>query len=155
MTTPHTPIQDTAYGLIPVWINPQTSGRSYLLILHQKGHWAFPKGHGEAGETELETATREVREETGLTDLDIRPDWRFEEYYQFTSPKGKAISKQVVYFLAIVANSPSTPPPIQVQWAEVANFRWCTYGEALDLITFPANKQVLRDCEARWLATKS
>ena len=38
-----------------------------LLIKHNGGHWAFPKGHVEAGETEEETALREVQEETGLT----------------------------------------------------------------------------------------
>ena len=37
-----------------------------LVICHRYGgHWAFPKGHVEAGESEEETAMREVREETG------------------------------------------------------------------------------------------
>ena len=39
-----------------------------LLIKHANGgHWSFPKGHVEEGETEVETALREVHEETGLT----------------------------------------------------------------------------------------
>ena len=38
-----------------------------LLIKHNGGHWAFPKGHVEAGESEEQTALREVQEETGLT----------------------------------------------------------------------------------------
>ena len=44
-----------------------------LLINHANGgHWSFPKGHVEDGETEVETATREIFEETGLTVTDYR-----------------------------------------------------------------------------------
>ena len=39
-----------------------------LLIKHRfGGHWSFPKGHMESGETEVQTALREVKEETGLS----------------------------------------------------------------------------------------
>ena len=37
-----------------------------LMVKHNKGHWAFPKGHVEENETEQETALRETKEETGL-----------------------------------------------------------------------------------------
>ena len=37
-----------------------------LLLKHNLGHWSFAKGHVEAGETEVETAKREVKEEVGL-----------------------------------------------------------------------------------------
>ena len=37
-----------------------------LLVKHNAGHWDFPKGHMEDGETEIETAIREVKEETNL-----------------------------------------------------------------------------------------
>jgi bis(5'-nucleosidyl)-tetraphosphatase len=39
----------------------------YLLLQYGAGHWDFPKGHIEAGETQQETAHRELQEETGLT----------------------------------------------------------------------------------------
>lgn len=47
-----------------------------LLIKHiNSGHWSFPKGHVEQGETEVETALREIKEETSL-DVLIDPTFR-------------------------------------------------------------------------------
>ena len=47
-----------------------------LLIKHiNSGHWSFPKGHVEAGETEIETAMREIKEETAI-DVIIDPTFR-------------------------------------------------------------------------------
>ncbi|MFZ9737183.1 MAG: bis(5'-nucleosyl)-tetraphosphatase [Prochlorotrichaceae cyanobacterium] len=141
---------DAAYGLIPIWQPPAPEAvqpeHRYLLILHQKGHWAFPKGHQEPGETALETAQREVQEETGLTEFQVIRDRSFQEYYEFQSPKGYSIAKTVTYFVALLPCTPQ-PPDITVQWAEVSDFCWCTYSEALERITFAANRQVLRDCE--------
>jgi 8-oxo-dGTP pyrophosphatase MutT (NUDIX family) len=147
MTRLTTPFQDAAYGLIPVFESPGNP-RRYLLILHQKGHWAFPKGHKEAGETDLEAACREVREETGLTQYRVIETERFLEQYQFQTRKGTTIDKTVTYFIAYVQpEANGAAPDISVQLAEVADFRWCTFLEALELITFDANRQLLRDCE--------
>jgi 8-oxo-dGTP pyrophosphatase MutT (NUDIX family) len=69
-----------------------------LLIRHIKsGYWSFPKGHVEEGETEEETAIREVFEETGLN---VYIDGGFRETVMF-SPK-KDYIKTVVYFVARV-----------------------------------------------------
>ena len=38
----------------------------FLLIQQKAGHYGFPKGHVEKNETEVETAIREIKEETGL-----------------------------------------------------------------------------------------
>ena len=47
-----------------------------LLVKNTNGkYWSFPKGHIEQGETEKETAAREIKEETGL-DVDIKKDFR-------------------------------------------------------------------------------
>ena len=66
-----------------------------LLIKHvNSGHWSFPKGHVEADETEVETAKREIMEETSIEAL---IDSTFRETVSY-SPK-KDVQKEVVYFI--------------------------------------------------------
>lgn len=86
-----------------------------LLIKHIKsGYWSFPKGHVEKGETEEETAVREIKEETGI-DVYIDPDFRETVTY---SPR-KDAKKDVVYFVARARNFDYTP-----QLEEIAEIRW-------------------------------
>jgi 8-oxo-dGTP pyrophosphatase MutT (NUDIX family) len=42
-----------------------------VLLIFRRGVWDLPKGKQDPGETLAETAVREVREETGLSDLKI------------------------------------------------------------------------------------
>ena len=48
--------------------------KKQILLVHQNaGHWGMPKGHVENDETEIQTAKREVKEETNL-DVEFRND---------------------------------------------------------------------------------
>lgn len=131
---------EQSFGVIPVY---QKGGQAYFLIIqHNAGHWAFPKGRAEKGETELETAVRELREETGITDVSVQAEPVFEERYTRTtygSPK-QHVSKTVRYFLGVVHD-----PKIRLQQAEVQDYKWATYDEARALITFDASRRLLED----------
>ena len=73
------------------------NGETYDLVLLRHrfgGHWSFPKGHVEEGESERQTALREVHEETGLS---IRLYDGFRESVEYFPKPG--VKKQVVYFL--------------------------------------------------------
>jgi len=78
----------------------QGGQRVYLLVKHSDGgHWAFPKGHIEAGEDELAAARREIAEETGIDGLDPVAGFRAISRYCYARD-GRSISKTVTYFLA-------------------------------------------------------
>ena len=102
----------------------------FLLIFNKKkgapGHWGFPKGHTEADESELETAKREIYEETGLKPKFIEG---FREVSRY-SPKDNVI-KDAVYFLAR-----SDDKNVTIQESELAGYKWCGFCEACSLITY-------------------
>ena len=105
----------------------------YLILKHKAGHWAFPKGHVENNETEVETALREIKEETSLI-VTIDDGFKVINEYQPT----RYSIKEVVYFMAR-----SDTDKVFVQQTEIDNFRWCLYDEAIDLITYENDKKVL------------
>lgn len=105
-----------------------------LLIKHiNSGHWSFPKGHVEGGETEVETAQREIKEETGL-DVIIDPSFRETVSY---FPK-KDTQKVVVYFIAKAKNYDYTP-----QEEEIAQIRWVEIGRAHSILTYENDKTIV------------
>lgn len=107
-----------------------------LLIRHKNGgHWAFPKGHVEHEETEIETAQREIWEETGLQ---VEPDTGFRETVTF-SPKPN-VMKDVVYFAA----EAEPDAVLKAQEEELLDIRWEKPEEALRLVTYENDKNVLR-----------
>lgn len=61
------------------------SGR-VLILQHASGHWVFPKGHVEFGETQLQAALREVAEEAGVTATCHHPQRTWTTYYR--NPQG-------------------------------------------------------------------
>ena len=111
------------------------AGMEILLIKHKNGgHWAFPKGHVEKKETETETALREIREETGLK---VTLNTGFREIVTY-SPKPNVI-KDVIYFSAKAKNG-----HLQAQPEEVLEICWKSPEEALALVTYPTDQDVLR-----------
>ncbi len=108
------------------------------LLLRAYHHWDFPKGVRESGEEPLETAIREVFEETGIGDLDFAWAERFIE----TGPYSRG--KTARYYLAetgtsevVLGPSPDTGEPEHHEW------RWVSFDEAHDL-TAPRVRDVVR-----------
>ena len=110
-----------------------------LLIKHiNSGHWSFPKGHVEGDETELETARREIKEETGL---DVILDQTFRETVSY-SPR-RDTQKVVVYFLALARNYDYVP-----QEEEIAEIRWVDIVRASHMLTYENDKTIVNKARA-------
>ena len=105
-----------------------------LLILEKNGNfWGFPKGHMEEGENEIQTALREVKEEVGL-DVEIDQNQRYTLNYVVKDE----IDKTTVLYIATPKNG-----KIEMQESEIADVKWCSFDEALNLISFNNAKELL------------
>ncbi len=109
-------------------------GGKILVIQQAEGHWGFPKGHVEAGETEVQTAIREIKEETNY-DVEVNENYRYVETY---SPK-EGVEKDVVFFVAKKVAGDMRP-----QEEEVQNILWLTYEETLERLTYENSKEILK-----------
>ena len=110
-----------------------------LLIKHvNSGHWSFPKGHVEAGETEVETAKREIMEETSIEAL---IDSTFRETVSY-SPK-KDVQKEVVYFIAKAKNT-----NFILQKSEVSEAKWVDINYAYNILTYDNDKNIVNKAKS-------
>jgi len=83
-----------------------SKGIRYLLLYHGGEYWNFPKGRQEKGETDLQSALRELQEETGITQVDLIDGFSDEYDYDFdTAIKDglkETIYKKAIFFLGEV-----------------------------------------------------
>ncbi len=134
--------QDYSCGVIPYRLN--NGRREFLLIQHLAGHWSFPKGHPEDGESPIDAAAREFREETGIAVCRVQPSPAFEESYSFVKRSGKSVRKRVTYYLGAVDVS----AVVRVQPEEVADYMWGDASSTRLQITFEEGRALLDEVVA-------
>ena len=113
-------------------------GLKFLILKHGEGHWAFAKGHVEGQESEMETAMRELKEETGMT---IKPDPNLRLVTNY-EPKPE-VSKDVVYFCG-----EAKVMDLKLQAEEISEGQWLSFDEAHALLTFSSDKELLEEVYA-------
>ena len=116
-----------------------------LLVKMHNGNWGFPKGHIEKDETKEETAIREVLEETNVR-IKIIPNFEREIKY---IPNERTI-KKVTIFMGITQDEEVT-----IDTFEIEDFKWCTYEEALKLVTYKLQKDVLENARKVFIKSKT
>ena len=122
-------------GALVIRHDAQTDSDYILMIRHRPGGYrSFPKGHVEAGETERETAMREVMEETSVR-ITIVPDFRHVVCYT----PAPAVEKEVVYFLARTEQVEVRP-----RRGEIAQVEWVPLHQAERCLTHDNDKRVLK-----------
>jgi bis(5'-nucleosidyl)-tetraphosphatase len=129
-------VVERSAGAVIFYVDP--SGIEYLLLRYGKGHWDFPKGHIEDNEGELDTVVREVREETGLTDVVILPGFRRIVGYMYRKNR-MLVRKEVVFYLG------RTRTKSVVLSSEHRDYVWLAYEKALERLTFDTAKKTLME----------
>lgn len=109
----------------------------YLLLKHELGHWDFPKGHIERGESLLNTACREVEEETGLTKIVFIPEFK-ERITYFYKLDDTGRFKVVTFFLAETKSK-----KVKIS-REHKGYRWVRYDTATKTLEFKDQKELLK-----------
>ncbi|HDR3493167.1 TPA: NUDIX domain-containing protein [Bacillus wiedmannii] len=124
--------REKSCGVIIYQNKPDTR---YLIVKSKaNGHWGFPKGHIEENETEIDTAKREVKEETGL-DVLIHEDFKTSMEYKIS----ETIKKEVILFLGTPMSTSVT-----IQKDEIAIYKWATFADILNLFKHENQKQILK-----------
>jgi len=107
----------------------------FVIVQEKAGTYSFPKGHMEGDETELETARREILEETGLRPEFLNGFCQQDEYHVSEKP---GTWKRVTYFLAEFGDEPLIP-----QEGEIKQIRLLPYEQALSLFEHENTRQIL------------
>lgn len=109
--------------------------KRFLLIKNKRSnHWGFPKGHVEDGETEEDTAKREVLEESGIR-IRIFPGFKNKSEYTI---RGR-IEKSVSIFLATTDDVQTV-----IQPEEIEDYIWLNYDVAMKTLNYVNDKGILQ-----------
>ena len=125
-------------GIIPIFIN-KDGEKEFFIVLQNNGNWSFPKGHMEQGETFLDTAKRELYEESGLTCEKIDSEKMFTHSYTIEN-KDSLVYKTVHYFIGYLDKK----EPI-LQKEEVKDFCWCSSDEVMHKLKFENIKSLFSE----------
>lgn len=114
----------------------------YLLLRNDKSKYDFPKGNIEIGESELNAAVREAREETGLPDIKLVDGFVEKITYFYLRPGGAKVHKSVQYYLGYTDS-------VDVKISnEHRDFVWMTLEEAMKATVYENIKILLRKADA-------
>ncbi len=110
---------------------------------HNNIYWNFPKGTAEEGESVLETARREISEETGLVNFEIIPKFKIRNWYFFRGSgdhlkpelRNRLIFKIVTFFIAQAADK-----TVKIS-SEHEDYAWLGYKEASERLAMHKSGQ--------------
>ena len=127
--------KEASFGIIP--LRRGDLGWEVCVVKHCSGHWSFPKGHSEKKESPLQTATRELKEETNLDVIKLLSEEILEEKYVYRY-KGEIRDKTVTYFLAEVSGE------LKILPKEIHEAKWLLVDEAVTQVTFPQARAICK-----------
>ena len=127
-------INQTSAGV--VLFQNVSSEKLFLLLNYPQGHWDFVKGKIEENETLYETARRETKEETGISNIEFIDGFEENIEYDFKF-KREDVHKKVIFFIA-----KTDIKKIRLSH-EHNDYLWLGYNDALKKTTYKNARNVL------------
>lgn len=130
-------VEAKSYGVIPICKNKE--GFYILLVKNTKGgHWGLPKGTPEKDEKPIDTARRELSEETGIKEIEIKAEPTFEERYDFEQDETQ-YSKTITYYIGFVSKMTEGN-----QLDEIDELKWVKIDKAQNTLTHQSAIDVVK-----------
>ena len=129
-----------SFGIIPIFLDKNNF--KILVVKNKKsGQWGLPKGTPEINEQPLQTAKRELFEETKIIADNVEIEPTFSENYSFEII-GTKYNKTVVYYIyftdKMIANNNSE---------EIEQTKWVSFKEAIETLKFDSLKNIIDELE--------
>ncbi len=131
---------NTIFTSACVLFRRENSEIKYLLLHYRYGHWGYTKGKIDDGETEKEAIIREIKEETGISQVDYIPGFKENIRYPLVIMGNKFI-KYVRFFLG------ETKEKNVVLSFEHINYAWLNFEDAYNRLTYSNDKKVLKKAD--------
>ena len=120
----------------------EDKGVKYLLLHHGGEYWNFPKGHQEGDENDLQTALRELEEETGIAKVKVVDNFLNEYQYDFDTDINDGVKekiyKQAIFFLGEVIDQ-----KVKIS-DEHIDFGWFDFDTALKRMFYQEGQNSLK-----------
>lgn len=135
--------RDYSFGVIPVSKNKNKI--KILLVESKGGSWGLPKGHKRFSESDLQTALRELKEETGISKIEILDNVVLENNYKTHQQKFflKTYFDKTVKFYIGFTNDKKYKIPKK----EIKDIEWLSFQQAIKRATYPNTKKLIIDAQ--------
>jgi 8-oxo-dGTP pyrophosphatase MutT (NUDIX family) len=138
-------VYEKSAGIIVFRWHPK-EGLQYLVLYHRGSYWNFPKGKLDGAETETQAAVRELREEAGISNVEIINGWKNQTQFLFKENRhgrSEFIKKDFILFLA------KLPPQAKVEISGEHNgYAWLDFKTAGKYLRFKNLKSILAEADS-------